>query len=453
MTIKLLRHPKPYDMESLGNYLFRLSTENIVPLDWLLKELNLPARKKAVSINRINDKPTIKLIAQVSNLSEENIERMTIHNFSLGLWQHDLPHCWNQNFLKRYVSNYSRLCPLCLKEASYHRIYWQLKSVRVCPKHRVIMEDKCCHCNQFFSADEVITGVCSCGAKLTDIKPRVLDNSIKTKGQRTIFDIYAKRDRSLPHPFNNLEKKNYLELYTFLFDLVHDNFENINNTNFEELYGKDIACLMHVERMLQDWPNSFLVLVNELNEIYKSRKTKQRNNQLFNPNQVIDIRAYQIKDVEILNVALLKNLLNNYDVEFFKQILNVSLEDGKYVGVGYAESILGINSKLINQIIPTVNINGANCVALEDIVSLVRYFIELGGKDSTNLEGYERLPNFLLALEFLNLKTQDFMDLVYSSEIGIKINAFNVGLNMVYLDSVKTKREMLLLALNKLNMS
>ncbi|MHB8884707.1 MAG: TniQ family protein [Methylovirgula sp.] len=46
--------------------------------------------------------------------------------------------------LRYYSSIARRVCPACLREASYHRFFWDLSFFTSCPRHKIKLVDRCC---------------------------------------------------------------------------------------------------------------------------------------------------------------------------------------------------------------------------------------------------------------------------------------------------------------------
>lgn len=64
-------------------------------------------------------------------------------------------------------SNNVRYCSLCLKESSYLRIGWQMKTAFICLKHKVWLKDICPVCKLLIKYTTGLLDKCSCGADLT----------------------------------------------------------------------------------------------------------------------------------------------------------------------------------------------------------------------------------------------------------------------------------------------
>jgi hypothetical protein len=61
----------------------------------------------------------------------------------------------------------SRFCPLCLKEAPYHRLAWRPVAMSVCLRHNCLLADECPKCHYPVSIQEIVLRHCaSCRADL-----------------------------------------------------------------------------------------------------------------------------------------------------------------------------------------------------------------------------------------------------------------------------------------------
>ena len=85
MNIKLLRHPIPYEEETLYSYLYRLAQANRCPIELLIEKFDLELQYKKKTINlKIND-ATIENIALASNQDIKIIQQMVLDKYDANI--------------------------------------------------------------------------------------------------------------------------------------------------------------------------------------------------------------------------------------------------------------------------------------------------------------------------------------------------------------------------------
>jgi hypothetical protein len=212
MCIRLLRHPIPYKNESLANYFVRLSYENSCKIAWLKTEFEMQGRKGISFLNFIYSENKIKQIAHTLDMTAYDVINMTINKFSLGMWgMHYEAFRFNSNlnYIKYVTMEYSKFCPICLCESSHQRIFWHIKPITVCIKHKVYLLEKCLSCGKDITSEEVISGICNCGEILKNFKPANCTQSSIVKKQKEIYNIFDIAEKKTLQKRNCLFMKNF----------------------------------------------------------------------------------------------------------------------------------------------------------------------------------------------------------------------------------------------------
>lgn len=83
----------------------------------------------------------------------------------------------------------TQFCPLCLKEASYHRITWMPVAVAACHRHKRLLLDRCPHCQGQVPVRALVEDhrCRRCGADLAQAPaPRIADDVLGLTSQRFI---------------------------------------------------------------------------------------------------------------------------------------------------------------------------------------------------------------------------------------------------------------------------
>lgn len=175
--------PKSYDDESLLSYLYRHAEINVYPIKWLFSELKLNPDNYSgyCYINNSLKIEDIKNISRTINLSFNQVNELTYNKY---------------HFFKKRNHNHhiiavksSRYCPICLKEERYPRLYWDIKPIKICLKHRIYLNENCDKCGENITITEIINGVCRCGKKLGENRIRLCEVESLIEQQSEILRV------------------------------------------------------------------------------------------------------------------------------------------------------------------------------------------------------------------------------------------------------------------------
>lgn len=147
----------PYPWESLTSFLMRIAgKKKHVRLEWLLSSVGVSdvfrlIREDLLLLRRQED---YDVFEQHFTLSRHVLHTLTLHRFAPVLQ----PPGSTEHLLlsKQSVSRYcmprgtTKVCPVCLdaEPEAYERLYWNLRSVLVCPRHLVFLVDRCPNCTR-----------------------------------------------------------------------------------------------------------------------------------------------------------------------------------------------------------------------------------------------------------------------------------------------------------------
>lgn len=199
----LIRSPLFPD-ESLYSYTVRLAELNLYPLAGLLS-LSLPydSRTGRRLDNAFYPKQsqTYDRLAILTQLRPEALYRATPHGFArvLALSREKVnmlsitdggeqPALTGHRRYTLRMGEQAQFCPVCLKEAAYHRLMWTPVFVLVCLRHRCLLVSRCPDCEQELSTASVVKAKCRrCGAALTQTQVRsVPEDRFGLFAQRTL---------------------------------------------------------------------------------------------------------------------------------------------------------------------------------------------------------------------------------------------------------------------------
>jgi hypothetical protein len=102
-----------------------------------------------------------KTVIELIEACDVDIKPMILNKFNQVLFDKNVINQYEQTL---YYENYrTKYCPSCLREKFYHRLFWDVKLLTICPKHKMFMNDRCSKCNKFIPLSRLVRNVCKCG--------------------------------------------------------------------------------------------------------------------------------------------------------------------------------------------------------------------------------------------------------------------------------------------------
>jgi hypothetical protein len=157
----------PYSWESLSSVLTRVARKmGYRRPEWVLRSLSeepkAPSFPKDITLLGPGD--ASRWLGNRLHLDEEILYQLTIHRFAAVLQASSRSEEWSltlspsspsrqllltQATIRHYCTpiGTTQLCPVCLDEESYEPLYWRLRYVFLCRRHRIFLVDRCpvCH--------------------------------------------------------------------------------------------------------------------------------------------------------------------------------------------------------------------------------------------------------------------------------------------------------------------
>lgn len=159
--VPFLKHPQPFDDESLSGYLFRLAILNFCSLKMIYSELKLNHRVSNYYIDTANiSDADFKWLSEKTKCQYDvlsNLRFITIDNSNIFYLYN------NKINISNISSTKAKVCPLCLLKHEYIRKIWSLVNVTACPFHQIELIDKCENCNENISWIKCNIFRCGCG--------------------------------------------------------------------------------------------------------------------------------------------------------------------------------------------------------------------------------------------------------------------------------------------------
>lgn len=163
MVKQLLRRPHPCPGESLAGYMMRLAESNYYRTPhWIFQMSGLKIRSIYANVFY----PAEDDLFQLSQISDTDVDTLWSMAFTpagqLKSRRYDVQVLGNVIPRVYLLRNRVKLCPICLQEAAYHRLIWDLTIVNTCPVHQCWLIDKCPKCHQFIEWNRPKIAKCRC---------------------------------------------------------------------------------------------------------------------------------------------------------------------------------------------------------------------------------------------------------------------------------------------------
>lgn len=159
--IPMLLHCQPLPWENLESLMYRVAERNALgSISGLKRALLLPDGKPL-------SKKRLQQLSACTGGTFDALAPMVPTDMGkdmVALGHHHLPS-------RHLALTTSRLCPHCVAEHGYGKLYWNLAPFAVCEEHGVYLIDKCtCTPDARLNSARPGYAVCRCGSKLTRIK-------------------------------------------------------------------------------------------------------------------------------------------------------------------------------------------------------------------------------------------------------------------------------------------
>jgi hypothetical protein len=242
-----------YPDESLEGFLYRLALVNHREVF----ELGIGSIRTDATDEEIE-----KYLEKISVLSGQDITKDFLFPYNWHLAGLTLPG-WKNEL-------YTRFCPECVEESTYHRASWSLTHHTYCYKHLIFLIENCSHCQKKIRIVDVIKGKCGLCNSLLKHFP-VMGVGKEPKYLTEDGDFKDIDSPFLQHSLNITEQliltqwlSYYLVVNTKLFNL------NLNTTEKSRLasngYYHDVVQQFKIMSLAYDllsaWPSKLIIFLN-----------------------------------------------------------------------------------------------------------------------------------------------------------------------------------------------
>lgn len=160
----LLRTPEPKADESFLGYIIRLIEQNGYEHPaWIINLINL--RNSSLSPCYAFMHPASESFQLLASLSGSNADKLSLLTYQPSNERSGNLYLFFGAPVHRSFIRHSnpKVCPQCLREASYCRRVWECALITVCPVHECLLIDECPQCKERIRWIRAEVSRCPCG--------------------------------------------------------------------------------------------------------------------------------------------------------------------------------------------------------------------------------------------------------------------------------------------------
>jgi len=180
----LLHRPSRLPDESLPSFLIRLAQENFYHSPTMVLQLCRERLTGRDTITRPTRTETYRVLSALTGTTADELYSASAQRFATTVIPPTYEPCSVELpsgktgpilqgfFLREQVwpETDVQFCPLCLRQAAYHRVSWMPLAVAVCLHHQCLLVRGCPHCTENISVGDLLKAQCpNCNLSLTEI--------------------------------------------------------------------------------------------------------------------------------------------------------------------------------------------------------------------------------------------------------------------------------------------
>ncbi|WP_068792296.1 TniQ family protein [Brevibacillus laterosporus] len=194
----LLIREKPFSDESLAGYVLRTAALNMMDkLTWifLLYKNHIGHTVREDDLNWLNAS-NLTYLSEIIGIPEHDLY---CHTFESWSQFKGIP-MGSERKSAWFLHHTTKICPFCIEENSYHRIWWSLTHATICPLHKIYLVDSCEHCGRRFRPRETVSKKCQCGTYIPFSHTLKVEDE-KVLAHQEIFQSYLNNPSGPKHPW------------------------------------------------------------------------------------------------------------------------------------------------------------------------------------------------------------------------------------------------------------
>ncbi|OZQ68426.1 hypothetical protein CA600_06335 [Paenibacillus sp. VTT E-133280] len=220
--------PKPLPEESLYSYLYRFAKGNNID------SLALLAGGEIISnLNYVIDNKQFREIKDIVE-DEHMFESMLLNKYNFNFLRFE-KNAQSKKVRDYYLNNTTRFCPVCLEEKNYHRMFWDVRIITTCSKHKRYLIDKCSKCHSKVKIKDLLSGTCECGKAYQMIEATHVETEVM-RSQEIIFHSLISNTPIKTAHGESYKSDDFFSLFHSICWLL-DGVAGSKNNNAKLLYG------------------------------------------------------------------------------------------------------------------------------------------------------------------------------------------------------------------------
>ena len=253
-----------------------------------------------------------KLLRQVLDLSEEAFIRMSAHSISA-----DSARIMGKEVDRVHLAAFRRFCPACLEEGvPYHRVAWDLLPLTACPRHALLLQDRCPVCGKTTIWATGRLEYCSAWSCASDLR-HAAGIAVPKSSMEGVREIWTQLNQSddLPFPIQGLSFRDWLVLSNVLgaIELGIDPSRRIRRT----LDPFSIHSLLDAGfTILRGWPTTFHAALDRWRVRTSLPATRKKRFRVLGQLQTWMDANHAASTVPPLRAALSQYLFDRPEVQF-----------------------------------------------------------------------------------------------------------------------------------------
>jgi TniQ len=263
--MKLLIVPPPYNDESFGGYILRLTELNYYETPKIIYKIGLDSNQR-ISKNPYKIDPDSTKLKKLSNLVKLSCNK---------IWSMFLPFSFNvvnavehvkkyrTSTQAKYFSPSNRVCTQCLKKYKYIKKYWDIYLVTTCIEHKCYLINECPKCKKQLKYNRKKIEYCDCGLNLCNIQPKHVNNALDLE----LTSLILVKCKFISGKLNNKNQLNLTSLEEIVESVltISRSFYNIRYITSPKTSIKDLHnIIIKSYDLFNDWPINYYNFLNKL---------------------------------------------------------------------------------------------------------------------------------------------------------------------------------------------
>ena len=259
----LVRHPRPFQTESLFGYILRLSEENGFVTPWSL--FRFAGMVQSEVVNHGFNFQKLANIINWSSLSSDNNAGDSVQSGRTGLA--DLAESF---LLPELIHREAKFCPQCVEEKGFIEAHWGLPLMVACPTHGCMALFACPQCDRPLRWYRPGLLECKCGGDLRVAnRPRITDREaiLLDLVRAHVLRCAPRLDNPSAFPISDLMGMDTATLVSVINTVAKHRL-----TTDGCFPPSDQHQIINVAaRVLEDWPRNFVLLLKDFGEVIRQQ--------------------------------------------------------------------------------------------------------------------------------------------------------------------------------------